>query len=83
MLYNVFTEFFVKEIKVHIRKDEDYITLGILLKIEGIIQTGGMAKSYLQSNPVLVNDESENRRGRKLYPGDIVKIDNNKYLIEK
>ena len=81
MLYNVFTEFFVKEIKVQIKPGEEYITLGILLKIEGIIQTGGMAKAYLQENTVLVNGEPDNRRGRKLYPGDIVIVENNKYLI--
>ena len=83
MLYNVFTEFFVKEIKVQIKPGEEYITLNILLKIEGIIQTGGMAKAYLQENVVLVNNEPDNRRGRKLYPGDIVIIENVKYLITK
>ena len=71
----------MKEIKVQIKPGEDYMTLNILLKIEGIIQTGGMAKAYLQENAVLVNDEPENRRGRKLYPGDIVIIENVKYLI--
>ena len=75
--------FFVKEIKVQIKPGEEYITLNILLKIEGIIQTGGMAKAYLQENVVLVNDEPDNRRGRKLYPGDIVIIENIKYLITK
>ena len=73
--------FFVKEIKVQIKPGEDYMTLGVLLKIEGIIQTGGMAKAYLQENTVLVNDEPDNRRGRKLYPGDIVIVENIKYLI--
>ena len=75
--------FFVKEIKVQIKPGEEYITLNILLKIEEIIQTGGMAKAYLQENVVLVNDEPDNRRGRKLYPGDIVIIENIKYLITK
>lgn len=73
--------FFVKEIKVQIKPGEDYMTLGILLKIEGIIQTGGMAKAYLHENTVLVNGEPDNRRGRKLYPGDIVIVENNRYLI--
>ena len=73
----------MKEIKVQIKPGEEYMTLNILLKIEGIIQTGGMAKAYLQENVVLVNDEPDNRRGRKLYPGDIVIIENIKYLITK
>ena len=73
--------FFMKEIKVKLKPDSDYITLNILLKIEGIIQTGGMAKIYLQENLVLVNGEPENRRGRKLYPGDVIEIEKMKYLI--
>ena len=59
-----------------------YITLQQLLKIEDIISSGGEAKYYLSSNPVLVNNEEENRRGRKLYPGDVIKVDNQEFKIE-
>jgi len=45
-----------------------------LLKQASVIQTGGQAKWYLQENTVLVNQEPDARRGRKLYPGDIVAI---------
>ena len=48
----------------------DYITLGQLLKVAGIIDNGGAAKFYLAETVVQVNGESEQRRGRKLYPGD-------------
>lgn len=51
-----------------------YITLGQLLKEENIIATGGQAKWYLRENEVLVNQEHDDRRGRKLYPGDIVAV---------
>ena len=57
---------------VKLRKGEEYITLQSLLKVTSIISTGGMAKMYLEDNEVLVNKERENRRGRKLYAGDIV-----------
>lgn len=67
--------------KVFIRTD--YIELKNLLKITNTIQTGGEAKYYLQENFVLVNEVEENRRGRKLYPGDRVKIGDNIYLISK
>lgn len=72
-----------KEKEVKIKEGEDYITLNVLLKITGIIQTGGMAKMYLATTPVLVNGESENRRGRKLYPNDIVECEGKKFLIVK
>lgn len=51
-----------------------FITLGQLLKEEAIIGTGGQAKWYLREHAVEVNDEPENRRGRKLYPKDTVNI---------
>lgn len=60
---------------VKLRKGEEYITLQSLLKVTSIISTGGTAKMYLEDNEVLVNKERENRRGRKLYAGDIVEAD--------
>ncbi|MGX6427914.1 S4 domain-containing protein YaaA [Levilactobacillus yonginensis] len=54
--------------------DTPYITLGQLLKEESIISTGGQAKWYLRENTVNINDEPDNRRGRKLYPGDTVEV---------
>ncbi|MBU9710608.1 S4 domain-containing protein YaaA [Evansella tamaricis] len=62
--------------KETIQIQEDFITLGQVLKEVGIIGTGGAAKWYLQENPVHVNNEEENRRGRKLFPGDQVQIEN-------
>ena len=59
-----------------------YITLQQLLKIENIISSGGEAKFYLSSNTVLVNGEEENRRGRKLYPMDVIKVENQEFIIE-
>ena len=74
-MYNYPQEFVVGRKTVKLRKDEEYITLQSLLKVVNIIPTGGMAKIYLEENGVLVNKEQENRRGRKLYPGDIVEAD--------
>lgn len=67
---------------VKIRQGELFITLNILLKITGEISTGGQAKYFLQTTKVLVNGEEENRRGRKLYPGDEVVVGNTRYLIQ-
>ena len=50
-----------------------YITLGQLLKLASLIGNGGEAKAYLATHEVLVNGEPDARRGRKLYPGDVVK----------
>ena len=55
--------------------DTEMITLGQFLKLADVIQSGGMAKWFLSEHEVLVNDEPDNRRGRKLYVGDVVEIE--------
>ena len=62
-------------------KDE-YIKLGQFLKFEAIIDSGSYAKIFLLENEVFVNGEKEDRRGRKLYRGDIIKISNEEFLIK-
>lgn len=69
-----------KEVKI--RDDEEYITLNVLLKIIGLIQTGGEAKWYLNENNVYVNGEKENRRGRKLYREDVIKANKDEFVIK-
>lgn len=54
--------------------DGDFITLGQLLKEEGIIPTGGAAKWFLKEHQVKINGELDNRRGKKLRPGDSIEI---------
>ncbi|TCS95478.1 S4 domain-containing protein YaaA [Hazenella coriacea] len=51
-----------------------YITLGQLLKRVDLIGSGGHAKFFLQEVEVKVNSEVEVRRGRKIYPQDLVDI---------
>ena len=53
----------------------EYITLGQFLKFENIIESGGNVKFFLEEIPVYINNERDNRRGRKLYPGDVIVID--------
>jgi ribosome-associated protein len=60
----------VKEIYIQ----TDTITLGQFLKLADIIQTGGMAKWFLSENDVYINGEQDQRRGRKLRVGDVIKI---------
>lgn len=55
--------------------DREFITLGQLLKFENIIESGGMVKVFLADYQVLVNGEQDQRRGRKLYPGDVIQIE--------
>lgn len=47
--------------------DSEFITLGQLLKHVNIISSGGMAKWYLAEHTVLLDNEVENRRGKKIF----------------
>ena len=62
-----------KEIKT-ISIYTEYITLGQLLKLADVIFEGGEAKDYLASNKVYVNGEEDERRGKKIRPGDTVEL---------
>lgn len=54
--------------------NSSYITLGQLLKLKNIVQSGGQVKDYLSQNHIKVNNILENRRGRKLQSGDVISI---------
>jgi S4 domain protein YaaA len=58
-----------------------FITLGQLIKFLNLIGSGGEVKLFLMQNQILFNDEPENRRGKKIYPNDIVEINGSKYRI--
>jgi ribosome-associated protein len=51
----------------------DMIRLGQLLKLAGLADGGGEAKALLAEGAVTVNGEPEERRGRQLHPGDVVR----------
>ena len=50
------------------------IRLGQLLKLAGLVETGGEAKVVLAEGRVTVNGAVETRRGAQLHPGDIVHV---------
>lgn len=52
----------------------EMIRLGQLLKLAGLVEDGAHAKEVLASQRVTVNGEPDNRRGRQLFPGDVVKL---------
>jgi len=65
-----------------IKIDTEYVTLGQFLQNTDWIDTGGQAKFAVKELDIKVNNEKENRRGRKLYPGDMIVIEGKKYQIE-
>lgn len=51
-----------------------FINLQQLLKVTNIAQSGGHAKILIEEGEVSVNEETEFRKRKKLYPGDVVKV---------
>ncbi len=66
-----------------VRITTPYVTLGQVLKMLDYISSGGEAKHAVKVLDIEVNGEAENRRGRKLYPGDEVVIEGNHHTIQK
>ena len=67
----------MEEIKI----TTEFIKLGQLLKLTHIISSGGEEKVYVATRKIVVNKELENRRGRKLYPGDVIEVENKTFVI--
>ncbi len=51
---------------------DDFIKLGQLLKLANLVSSGVEAKVVIQDGLVKVNGEVETRRGKKIYPQDVV-----------
>ena len=54
---------------------DEFIKLGQALKAAGLVDSGLDAKIVIQDGLVRVNGEVEDRRGKKLYDGDVVEFD--------
>lgn len=65
-----------------IRLRDEYITLGQALKAAGLVESGVEAKEVITEGLVTVNGETDTRRGRKLYAGDMVLFDGEEIRIE-
>ena len=52
------------------------------LKFAGVAETGGHAKQMIKEGIVLLNGEACTQRGKKLYPGDQVTVENHLLLVD-
>jgi ribosome-associated protein len=51
---------------------DEFIKLGQALKLAGVVEDGVEAKYVINDGLVKVNGETDLRRGRKVYVGDII-----------
>lgn len=67
--------------EIEIREGEEFIKLGQALKKAGIAESGVDAKFMIEDGLVKVNDEVETRRGKKLYSGDFIEFEGEKFKV--
>lgn len=53
-----------------VKIETEFIRLDSLLKLAGLVDTGGQAKFIIQNGEVSVNGEPCTQRGKKMRPGD-------------
>ena len=66
-------------IEVAIR--DQMIRLGQLLKLAGVVDDGGQARSLIEDGQVSVDGEVERRRGRQVRPGSTVELGETRILV--
>ena len=55
-------------------KQNDFIELNRLLKVVGLVDSGGMANYLIVHGNVIVNGLIESRKRKKIVRGDIVEV---------
>ena len=68
----------MKEVEI----TKDPVELYKILKFEGIVSSGGEAKSVIDDGQVLVNGAVEKRKRKKIIAGDIIEYLDNKIKIK-
>lgn len=65
------------EIKIR----DEFIKLGQALKLAGVVEDGVEAKYAIQDALVQVNGEVDQRRGRKVYEGDVITFEDQEIKV--
>ncbi len=69
----------MKEFKL--RENDEFIKLGQLLKACDLVSSGVEAKITILDGNVYVNGEVCQMRGKKIHPGDVVKLNENEIKV--
>ena len=65
------------EIKIR----DEFIKLGQALILAGVVEDGVEAKYAIQDGLVQVNGEVDQRRGRKVYEGDVITFEDQEIKV--
>ena len=67
----------MREVKLKIQPVE----LHKILKFEGMVSSGGVAKLAIESGDVIVNGEVETRKRKKMVAGDVIEFNGEKICL--
>ena len=67
------------DLEIKIR--DEFIKLGQALKLAGVVEDGVEAKYAIQDGLVQVNGEVDQRRGRKVYEGDVITFEDQEIKV--
>ena len=59
-------------------EDQEYISLCDLLKLAGLVESGGQAKALIAEGHVLRNSRVETRKTAKIHGNEIIEFNRNK-----
>jgi ribosome-associated protein len=59
----------------------EMIRLGQLLKLAGVVDDGGQARTLIEDGKVSVDGEVDRRRGRQVRPGSSVEVGQTQILV--
>lgn len=62
---------------------DEFIKLGQALKLAGVVDDGVEAKHVIQEGLVKVNGETDQRRGRKVYAGDVISFQDEEIKVTR
>jgi ribosome-associated protein len=62
--------------------DHEYIQLNQLLKLLGLVESGGEANQRIVDGEVVVNKEVEYQKRKKLRSGDIIVFENKQITVK-
>ncbi|MCM1260801.1 MAG: RNA-binding S4 domain-containing protein [Prevotella sp.] len=67
----------MEEVRIH----TNAIKLSQFLKLTGLVYTGGETKEFINRNSVFVNGNIEKCKGKQLQLGDVITINDKKYIL--
>lgn len=68
--------------KFILQPKHDFIQLNQLLKLLNLVETGGEANQVISEGYVIVNNDKETQKRKKLYQGDVIEFDGQTIIIE-